>query len=163
VAASARRWPDRLSVRRRSHYTMWAFAWRLRAAGVLGSMGSIGECYYNQPSRERLLHLQLELLDSTTGRVVVSWRSPCSSGSRPGTTRAAVTPRSVTSAQSTSEAPTFPPQLRHDNHHPSRPAKRGSSASNIRSSRLPIAVGKVRESSQPQMLRTRPVHTSRHQ
>ena len=37
-----------------STYTSWAFGRRLRAAGLLGSMGSIGDCFEQQRRRELL-------------------------------------------------------------------------------------------------------------
>jgi putative transposase len=44
-------------------YTSWAFGQRLRAAGLLGSMGSIGDCYDNSLAESFFGTLQLELLD----------------------------------------------------------------------------------------------------
>ena len=48
-----------------STYTSWAFGRRLRGAGLLGSMGSIGDCFDNSVA-ESFGTLQLELL---TGKV----------------------------------------------------------------------------------------------
>jgi putative transposase len=47
-------------------YTSWAFGQRLRAAGLLGSMGSIGDCYDNSLMESFFGTLQLELLDTRT-------------------------------------------------------------------------------------------------
>jgi len=44
-------------------YTSWAFGRRLRAAGVLGSMGSIGDAYDNAMAESFFSILQRELLD----------------------------------------------------------------------------------------------------
>ena len=44
-------------------YTSWAFGRRLRAAGVLGSMGSIGDAYDNTMAESFFAVLQRELLD----------------------------------------------------------------------------------------------------
>ncbi len=44
-------------------YTSWAFGRRLRAAGLLGSMGSIGDCFDNSMAESFFGTLQLELLD----------------------------------------------------------------------------------------------------
>ena len=44
-------------------YTSWAFGRRLRAAGLLGSMGSIGDCFDNSVAESFFGTLQLELLD----------------------------------------------------------------------------------------------------
>ena len=46
-----------------SQYTSWAFGRRLRAAGLLGSMGSIGDAYDNSMAESFFGTLQLELLD----------------------------------------------------------------------------------------------------
>jgi putative transposase len=46
-----------------SQYTSWAFGRRLRAAGLLGSMGSIGDCFDNSAAESFFGTLQLELLD----------------------------------------------------------------------------------------------------
>ena len=49
-----------------SQYTSWAFGRRLRAAGILGSMGSIGDAYDNAMAESFFGTLQLELLDRRT-------------------------------------------------------------------------------------------------
>lgn len=46
-----------------SQYTSWAFGQRLRAAGVLASMGTVGDCYDNAMMESFWGTLQLELLD----------------------------------------------------------------------------------------------------
>ena len=46
-----------------SQYTSWAFGRRLRAAGLLGSMGSIGDAFDNAVAESFFWSLQLELLD----------------------------------------------------------------------------------------------------
>jgi len=46
-----------------STYTSWAFGKRLRSAGLLGSMGSIGDCFDNSVAESFFGTLQLELLD----------------------------------------------------------------------------------------------------
>jgi len=46
-----------------SQYTSWAFGRRLRSAGLLGSMGSIGDAYDNALAESFFGTLQLELLD----------------------------------------------------------------------------------------------------
>jgi putative transposase len=46
-----------------SQYTSWAFGRRLRSAGLLGSMGSIGDAYDNSVAESFFGTLQLELLD----------------------------------------------------------------------------------------------------
>ena len=46
-----------------SQYTSWAFGRRLRGAGLLGSMGTIGDCFDNAVAESFFGTLQLELLD----------------------------------------------------------------------------------------------------
>jgi putative transposase len=46
-----------------SQYTSWAFGRRLRSAGLLGSMGSVGDCFDNSVAESFFGTLQLELLD----------------------------------------------------------------------------------------------------
>jgi putative transposase len=72
--AIIRRRPDNQSEDKRtvthsdhgSQYTSWAFGKRLRAAGLLGSMGSIGDCFDNAMMESFWGTMQLELLDSRT-------------------------------------------------------------------------------------------------
>jgi putative transposase len=47
-------------------YTSWAFGHRLREAGLLGSMGSIGDCFDNSVAESFFATLQTELLDRST-------------------------------------------------------------------------------------------------
>jgi putative transposase len=47
-----------------SQYTSWAFGQRLRASGVLASMGSVGDCYDNAMMESFWGTMQLELLDT---------------------------------------------------------------------------------------------------
>jgi transposase InsO family protein len=65
VVNSYRRIIDRQLVPRfgRTQYTSWAFGRRLRSAGLLGSMGSIGDCFDNSVAESFFGSLQLELLD----------------------------------------------------------------------------------------------------
>ena len=46
-----------------SIYTSWAFGRRLRGAGLLGSMGTIGDCFDNSVAESFFGTLQVELLD----------------------------------------------------------------------------------------------------
>jgi len=46
-----------------STYTSWAFGRRLRCAGLLGSMGTVGDCFDNSVAESFFGTLQLELLD----------------------------------------------------------------------------------------------------
>lgn len=49
-----------------SQYTAWAFGQRLRAAGILPSMGTVGDCYDNSMMESFWGTLQLEVLDTKT-------------------------------------------------------------------------------------------------
>ena len=49
-----------------SQFTSWAFGQRLRAAGLLASMGAVGDCYDNAMMESFWGTMQLELLDSKT-------------------------------------------------------------------------------------------------
>jgi putative transposase len=49
-----------------STYTSWAFGQRLREAGLLGSMGSIGDCFDNSVAESFFATLQTELLDRSS-------------------------------------------------------------------------------------------------
>jgi hypothetical protein len=49
-----------------SQYTSWAFGKRLRDAGLLGSMGTVGDCYDNAMIESFWGTMQLELPDSKT-------------------------------------------------------------------------------------------------
>lgn len=51
-----------------SQYMSWAFGQRLRNAGLLGSMGSVGDCYDNAMMESFWGTLQLEVLDRKTWR-----------------------------------------------------------------------------------------------
>jgi len=44
-------------------HTSWAFGKRLREAGLLGSMGTVGDCYDNSMMESFWGTMQLELLD----------------------------------------------------------------------------------------------------
>jgi putative transposase len=64
-------------------YTSWAFGRRLRAAGLLGSMGSIGDAYDNSMAESFFGTLQLELLDErawpdhdTLAQAIFEWIEP---------------------------------------------------------------------------------------
>ena len=49
-----------------TQFTSWAFGQRLRTAGLLPSMGTIGDCYDNSMMESFWGTLQLEVLDSRT-------------------------------------------------------------------------------------------------
>jgi putative transposase len=47
-----------------SQYTSWAFGQRLRAAGLLASLGTVGDCYDHSMMESFWGTMQLELLDT---------------------------------------------------------------------------------------------------
>jgi len=58
--------PDAGAIHHSDHgcqYTSYAFGRRLRDAGLLGSMGSVGDCYDNAAAESFFATLQTELLD----------------------------------------------------------------------------------------------------
>jgi putative transposase len=66
MAVWRRRPPEGQTIAHSDHgaqYTSWAFGRRLRAAGLLGSMGTIGDAYDNSVAESFFGTLQLELLD----------------------------------------------------------------------------------------------------
>jgi putative transposase len=66
MALWRRRPPTGATVAHSDHgsvYTSWAFGRRLRGAGLLGSMGSVGDCFDNAVAESFFGTLQLELLD----------------------------------------------------------------------------------------------------
>jgi putative transposase len=67
MAIWRRRPPEGQTIAHSDHesaqYTSWAFGRRLRKAGLLGSMGSIGDCFDNSVAESFFGSLQLELLD----------------------------------------------------------------------------------------------------
>lgn len=59
--------PDRSTILHSDHgtrYTSWVFGKRLRNAGLLGSMGTVGDCYDNAMMESFRGTMQLELLDT---------------------------------------------------------------------------------------------------
>lgn len=68
--AVTRRQPEKCSTIIHSdhgtQYTSWAFGKRLRDAGLLGSMGTVGDCYDNATMESFWGTMQLELLDTRT-------------------------------------------------------------------------------------------------
>jgi putative transposase len=68
AAAVARRRPvEKSTILHSDHgtqYTSWAFGKRLRDAGLLGSMGTVGDCYDNAMMESFWGTMQLELLDT---------------------------------------------------------------------------------------------------
>ena len=59
-----------------STYTIWAFGRRLRAAGILGSMGAVGDALDNARAESFFGTLQLELLDRRRWQTRAELASP---------------------------------------------------------------------------------------
>jgi putative transposase len=69
AAAVARRQPHGSTILHSDHgtqFTSWTFGKRLRDAGLLGSMGTVGDCYDNAMIESFWGTMQLELLDTKT-------------------------------------------------------------------------------------------------
>ena len=64
-----------------SQYTSWSFGHRLREAGLLGSMGSIGDCFGEGLAESFVATLQTEPLDRHAW-ATTSWPTPCLATSR---------------------------------------------------------------------------------
>jgi Integrase core domain len=99
VAPTAARRADRAAFDHGTQFTSWAFGRRLHDARLLGSMGSIGDCYDNPMIESFFGTLQRELLDEHrwTSReqlssAIFEWIEGC-------TTRLDDTPRSATCPQ----------------------------------------------------------------
>ncbi len=73
-------------------YTSWAFTSRVHEAGLIASMGSVGDCYDNAMMESFWSGMQIEVLDSQPGPPDRNWERRCSPGSKPGTIPADVTP-----------------------------------------------------------------------
>jgi transposase InsO family protein len=58
-----------------THYSSWAFGHRLRAAGLPGSTGTIGDCFDDPLDESFLGTLQLELRDGAATAFEVGPRS----------------------------------------------------------------------------------------
>jgi putative transposase len=88
-------------------YTSWSFGQRLRDAGLLGSMGSIGDCYDNSMMESFFGTMQLELLDRKTWATrqelasaifewIEAWYNPALAATRRSPTAAPLTTRQCT-------------------------------------------------------------------
>ncbi len=95
-----------------AQYTSRAFGQRLRAAGILGSMGSIGDAFDNAMAESFFSTIQRELFDTRTiwpsreelASAIFEW-------TRPGTTRSAATrPSGPTARSAPSSTRTFTSQ-----------------------------------------------------
>ena len=76
MATWRRRPPEGQTIAHADHggqYVSWLFGARLHDAGLLGSMGSVGDCFDNSVAEAFFSSLQRELSTSTTGRPELSW------------------------------------------------------------------------------------------
>jgi transposase InsO family protein len=92
-------------------YTSLAFGRRLRQAGLVASVGSVGDAYDNAVTESFFATLECELLDRTrfTTRTQAGW--PSSTTWRASTTPTAATPPSASAARPTTKGATKPPTL----------------------------------------------------
>jgi putative transposase len=110
-----RRQPPERTVVHSDHgtqYTSWAFGRRTRAAGLLGSMGTVGDAFDNA-----IAESFFGTLTATNGNHASSSRRRSSNGSNAPTTPSAATRLWGCSVPSTTRPPT-----RHD-HHPTHPVR----------------------------------------
>jgi transposase InsO family protein len=87
-------------------YTSYAFGRRLRDAGLLGSMGSVGDCYDNAAAESFFATCRPSCSTAAPGPPARCWPAPSSNTSRPGTTPDAATRHWATSVPSPSRPPT---------------------------------------------------------
>ena len=88
-----------------AQYTSWVFGHRLRAAGLLGSMGRVASSVDNSMIESFFSTLQRELLDTRRWQTRAELASAIFEWMRPGTTPAADTPASATSPRSATHRP----------------------------------------------------------
>ena len=106
-----------------AQYTSWAFGQRLREAGLLGSMGSIGDCFDNGLAESFFATLQTELLDRTVWSTREQLANAVFAYLKGSTTPAGGTPPSDTPVPPTTSTPTglaASPRRLHDGVHPTR-------------------------------------------
>ncbi|GGT42458.1 hypothetical protein GCM10010176_102460 [Nonomuraea spiralis] len=110
--AVARRKPDaRSTILHSDHgtqYTSWAFGKRLRDAGPLGSMGTVGDCHDNAMMESFWGTMQLELLDTRIWKNATNSLTPSSNGLNAGTIPTDAIPASKCTVPSRSRASTGP-------------------------------------------------------
>lgn len=87
-----------------SNYCSWVFGQRLRRAGLLGSMGTVGDALDNAVAESFSRRCSASCSTGTPGRLAPGWPRRCPTGSKRSTTRPAATRPSATSAPSTSRA-----------------------------------------------------------
>jgi transposase InsO family protein len=112
-------------------YTSWAFGHRLREAGLLASMGSIGDST-TRSRRASSRPCRPSCSTAAPGRPARAWPRPRSRSSRASTTRAGGTPPSATSAPPTSSSSTrldATPRPPHDAGHHTRTVRAGGATS----------------------------------
>jgi putative transposase len=99
-----------------SQYTSWAFGRRLRLRVSSAPWARSATRTTTPWPRASSRLCSVNCSTSTAGRPAASSLSPCSSGSRVGTTPTAVTRASATSARSITREASPMPQSRHDHH-----------------------------------------------
>jgi len=112
-----------------SVYTSWLFGNRLRNAGILGSMGSIGDAYDNSVAESFFSILQRELLDQHDWATRDQLAAAIFEWIEAGTTHTAATATTTASAPSTTR-----PQTRHNHPTPTPSVKPGDSQNQMWSS-----------------------------
>jgi putative transposase len=102
-----------------TQYTSWAFGQRLRRAGLLGSMGTVGDALDNAVAESFFASLQTELLDKDgpwptrpgLARAIFDYIDRLAAGHRPGgrddpsSVRVRTVPRSLRSADRSDGGP----------------------------------------------------------
>ena len=88
-----------------SQFTSWAFTENVRRLGLMGSMGTVGDCYDNAPMESFWGSMQIELLNGQALVTrVLSRRRRSPSGSSTSTTGSDATAPSATSRRTSSNS-----------------------------------------------------------
>jgi putative transposase len=104
-----------------TQHTPWACGQRLRHTGVLGSMGTIGDCFDNALAESFFATVETELLDRSTWPTRARLAAALFDYIERFYDPPAVTPASATSAPSTTRPHSpSPPAPRHDHNQPVR-------------------------------------------
>jgi hypothetical protein len=119
-------------------YTSLAFGRRLREAGLVASMGSVGDCFDNAVTESFFATLECELLDRTRFATRSQPERPSSTTWRASTTPAGATPPWAISAPLTSRGGTPPATLPPDLPVPRCLPHRGNSNRHVIATLWPI-------------------------
>jgi putative transposase len=116
-------------------YTSLAFGRRLQQAGLVASMGTVGDALDNAVAESFFATLECELLDRYDWPTRQALRTACSTSSRSSTTADAATPPSTTFHPPTTSSSTdhqHPPHSQRDHEHGTTPSPAAAALYNAR-------------------------------